>query len=485
MKSEFMAAVTQLASERNIPKDMVLSILETALVSAYKKAVFSPEQDVIVKIDSTGMGFKVYVNKTVVESVSSPLTEISVAEAQKIRKDYQPGDIVPIESVTENAGRIAAQTAKQVVLQRLREAEHHVIFEQYTAKENEIISGNVRSIQPKQIIVTLGGKADAILPLNEQVSTEHYRPGQKMKFYLLEMHQGMRGPLIVISRSHPNLLRRLFETEIPEITSGTVEIKAIAREAGHRSKIAVVSHQSGVDAVGCCLGARGIRLQSIINELNGEKIDVIQWDSDPKVFISNAISPAQGLNIRLDEEDKTATVVVPDRQLSLAIGKEGQNARLAAKLTGWRIDIKSVSAAETEKINVPEVKEQPELITAEKEEAETGESITVLQEELREAEPVDALAVETLTELDTGETEGEEESVEEDIGVLLSREEFQSVKKDTSDMEDTPVLRFAEDIMPNREITESPRGKATGKGKAKGKGRKKKRESFVESEIED
>ena len=467
MKSEFMAAITQLASERNLPKEVVLTILEAALAAAYKKGLFSPEQDISVKINSTGVGVSVYVNKVIVESVTNPLTEISLSEAQGLRDNYQLGDVVAIESTPENAGRIAAQTAKQVVLQRLREAEHHVIFEQYNAKENEIVSGMVRFIHPKQIIVSLG-KAEAMLPVNEQVSSERYRPGQRFKFYLLEIHQGVRGPQIIVSRSHPNLLRRLFEIEIPEITSNVVEIKAIAREAGRRSKVAVVSRQEGIDPVGCCLGTRGIRIQSIISELNGEKIDIIQWHSDPKIFIANAISPAQVSNIELNEEQNTATVVVSDRQISLAIGKEGQNARLAAKLTGWRIDIKSVSAAEVEKTS--SLDSAVDLMATGEEQKEE-EPVTDIQPEALEKV---AVLSEGKTEVQETETVSEEEEAGEDINTLLAREEFRLAEiSPVQRMDGTPVLRFAEDIMPDRGQAQTKRNKTGAKGKGKSKERKK------------
>jgi transcription termination/antitermination protein NusA len=477
MKSEFMAAVTQLSSERNLPKEIVLSILESALISAYKKGIFSPEQDITVKIDTTEVGVRVYINKTVTELVTNSLTEISLTEAQRLRDDYQIGDKVAIEATPKNAGRIAAQTAKQVVLQRLREAEHNAIYEQYTAKENEIVSGMIHFIQPKQITVSLG-KAEAILPANEQVASERYRPGQQLKFYLLDIHQGMRGPQIIVSRSHPSLLRRLFETEIPEIGSGIVELKSIAREAGRRSKIAVVSHQEGVDPVGCCLGTRGIRLQSIISELNGEKIDIIQWHSDFKIFISNAISPAQVSNIELDEEQNTATIVVPDRQLSLAIGKEGQNARLAAKLTGWRIDIKSVSAVEAEKASL---RNAAEVLMAVEEKQKEEVATTVVQ--IEDLEKMSVPSLDGEKELQEKEIVSEEE---EDIGTLLGREEFQSVKTTLiGPIGGIPILRFAEDILQDRQQTEKSKKKAASKGKAKGKGRKKQKEHVDSNDSEE
>jgi N utilization substance protein A len=338
----------------------------------------------------------------------------------------------------------------------LREAEHQVIYEQFAGKEGEIVSGTIQFLQPKQIYVTLG-KGEAILPFSEQVPNERYHAGQQFKFYLLEISQGVKGLQIIVSRSHPNLLRRLFELEIPEIHSGVVELKAIAREAGHRSKVAVSTHQEGIEPVGCCLGPRGVRLQSIINELNGEKIDMIQWHADPKIFISNALSPAKVASIELNEAERTATVVVPDRQLSLAIGKEGQNARLAAKLSGWRIDIKSASAAEAEKISLPETAPQ-ELETV----TEEGEFPSIVPSKPQAAEPVSGREVEELT-------------------TLLASEEFILASKAASERSEEKLqLRFAEDILPSR-------GKdiKSGKDNVKSKGRKKRKAYFKEDESEE
>jgi N utilization substance protein A len=242
-----------------------------------------------------------------------------------------------------HASRIAAQTAKQVVLQRLREAEREMVFEEFSNREGDVVSGIVQRIDAKHIVVDLG-KTEAVLPPGEQVRTEHYRAGQRLKFYLLEVHRSLKGPQLILSRTHKNLLRRLFELEVPEIYRGTVEIKSIARESGYRSKVGVSARQEGVDPVGSCVGLRGIRIQNVVNELNGERIDVVQWDAEPSRFVANALSPAQVLTVHISVEDNTASVIVPDRQLSLAIGREGQNARLAAKLTGWRIDIKPESA---------------------------------------------------------------------------------------------------------------------------------------------
>jgi N utilization substance protein A len=360
MKSEFMLAITQLSAEKNLPKETVLAAVESALVSAYRKEDFTPTQNISVKIDPATGAVKVWAEKTIVEKPSETRTEISLAEATKINPEAQLGEAVMVEATPRNAGRIAAQTAKQVILQRLHEAEHSAIFEEYSSKEGDIVTGVVQRIEPRQIYIDLG-RAEAILPAAEQLRTERYRVGQRLKLYLLEVAPTARGPQVVVSRSHPDLLRRLFELEVPEVLNGVVEVKSIAREAGYRSKIAVAATSEGIDPVGCCVGLRGIRIQNIMRELSGEKLDVVLWSSSPQTFISNALSPAQVLSVTLDENEGIATVVVPDKQLSLAIGKEGQNARLAAKLTGWRIDIKSASTAEVEQLAKAEASPEEEV----------------------------------------------------------------------------------------------------------------------------
>lgn len=352
MKSDFVVALTQLAAERNLPKEVILKTLETALVPVFKKTSFAPDQEVSVKILPQTGEVKVYARKVVVKRTTDSRQQLTLAQARKLKTDAQLGDVIEVEGTPPDAGRIAAQTAKQVILQRLREAERDAVFGEYADKEGYIVSGVVHLVEPKQIIVDLG-RAEAVLPQAEQVSTEHYRVGQRLKLYLLKVLRGGRGTQLIVSRTHQNLLRRLFELEIPEVFNGTVEIKALAREPGYRSKVAVAARQEGVDAVGCCLGLRSIRIQNIIKELNGEKIDVIQWHHDRVVFIGSALSPASVVKVEVDEEKKSANVVVPDRQLSLAIGKGGQNARLAARLTGWRIDIKSVSMVEAGKAARP------------------------------------------------------------------------------------------------------------------------------------
>jgi N utilization substance protein A len=345
MKSEFLIAITQLSAEKNLPQEVVLAAVESALVSAYRKDNFASNRNISVKIDPNTGKVTVFADKTVVEQPSDSRHEISLADARQIKPDVQISDTLPVEATPANAGRIAAQTAKQVILQRLHEAEHSAIFEEYAHKAGDIVTGVVQRIEPRQITIDLG-RTEAILPAAEQVRSERHRVGQRLKVYLLEVVRSSKGPQVVVSRSHRDLVRRLFEMEVPEIYGGTVEIKSIAREAGYRTKVAVAARQEGIDPVGCCVGLRGIRIQNIVNELNGEKIDVVTWDRDASAFIANALSPSRVLSVKLDEAEEVATVVVPDRQLSLAIGKEGQNVRLAAKLTGWRIDIKSASEAE-------------------------------------------------------------------------------------------------------------------------------------------
>jgi N utilization substance protein A len=456
MKSEFMLAITQLSAEKNLPRETVLAAVESALVSAYRKESFAPNQNISVRIDPATGAVKVWAEKTVVEKPSEPRSEISLAEATKIKPDAQLDEVVMVEATPRNAGRIAAQTAKQVILQRLHEAEHSAIFEEYSSKEGDIVTGLVQRIEPRQISVDLG-RTEAILPAVEQVRNERYRVGQRLKFYLLEVAPTAKGPQVVLSRSHPDLLRRLFELEVPEVLSGAVEVKSIAREAGYRSKIAVAARNEGIDPVGCCVGLRGIRIQNVMRELGGEKLDVVMWDSSPETFIANALSPAQVVSVTLDEKQGIATVVVPDRQLSLAIGKEGQNARLAAKLTGWRIDIKSASTAEVEQLAKAEV--SPEAAEAE---------LPVVEE------PVLAAAAEPEPPLDTK---------------LVPPEALVESKAKAG----APQLRFAEDVMafaPTKAVAKSKRRKKDTRERgvddgAKGRKRRQKPEVPVEEEEEE
>jgi N utilization substance protein A len=379
-----MIAITQLAAEKNLPQEVVLQAMEAALVSAYKKDV-ELQGNVAVRINRDTGDHHVYMEYTVVQEVADAETEIGLIEARRKKPDVMLGDILLEEVHPGHGGRIAAQTAKQVVLQRLREAEREMVFEEFSNREGDIVTGVIQRLEPKHAVVDLG-KTEAVLPIQEQVRSEHLRSGQRMKFYLLEVHKGIRGPQLILSRTHKNLLKRLFELEVPEIHRGIVEIKSIAREGGYRSKVAVMARQEGVDPVGSCVGLRGIRIQNIVNELNGERIDVIQWDAEPAKFVANALSPAQVLTVQISEDDNTASVIVPDRQLSLAIGKEGQNARLAAKLTGWRIDIKPESAGGDVLAAVPPVETAPARTAPGAKEPEPT-AVEAAVEEEREPEP--------------------------------------------------------------------------------------------------
>ena len=342
MKSEFLLAFNQICSERNLPKEVVLEALANALVSAYRKNTnASSAQTITAEIDGETGAARIYAEKEVVESVTDGRTEVSLAHARRLVKEANPGDMVMVDSTPDDFGRIAAQTAKQVILQRIREAEREAQYAIYAEREGEIINGTVQSVGAQGVALNLG-RTEALLPKNQQVPGERYQLHQRIRAYVLEVRKTSRGPQIVVSRNHKNMLRRLLELEVPEIYNGTVEIKSIARESGARSKVAVAATQAGVDPVGSCVGMRGVRIQSIVSELGGEKIDVIEWSGDPAIYIGKALSPARVLTVHVDDDlqgDKTALVVVPDDQLSLAIGREGQNARLAAKLTGWRIDI--------------------------------------------------------------------------------------------------------------------------------------------------
>lgn len=363
MKSDFLIALTQLAAERHLPREQVLQAIEAALASAFKKDNPASGQNISVKLNPNTGDVNVYALKTVVETVQDPTREIGLKEAQAVRATAVLGEeVAATEPLPHNASRIAAQTAKQVVLQRLREAERELLYQEFLKHQDDIISGVVEQLEAGRTIVLDLGRAQAMLPPEEQVPTERYRKGQRLKVYVLSVRSGPKGPEILVSRSHRNMLKRLFEIEVPEVYNGVVEIKGIAREGGFRSKVAVSSTQDGIDPVGSCIGVRGNRIQSIVNELQGEKIDVIPWDREPRAFIAKALSPSEVLHVDLGVGEQTATVVVPDRQLSLAIGKEGQNARLAARLTGWRLDIKGL--VEWEQIKVTRQKQQEEALRA-------------------------------------------------------------------------------------------------------------------------
>jgi N utilization substance protein A len=343
MKSDFYTAIAQISAERGIPKEAVISSVEHALKTAYRR-VSGGSDNVTVRIDPGSGEARVFLQKVVVEDVENDKLEISLAEARRLQHDAVLGGEVMIEDTPRDFGRIAAQTAKQVILQQIREYERRNVYEEFKDRVGEVVTGVIQRADSKAVIIELG-KAEAVMPAREQVPTERYRPGQRLKVYLAEVMHDQRGPQLLVSRTHPGLLRRLFELEVPEIYNGVVEIKAIAREPGLRSKVAVHALQDGVDPVGSCVGMRGVRIQNIVSELYGEKIDVVEWSPDIATFISKALSPAKPLQVVLTESDKTALVVVPKDQVSLAIGKEGQNARLAYKLTGWRIDVKDPDTA--------------------------------------------------------------------------------------------------------------------------------------------
>jgi transcription termination/antitermination protein NusA len=343
---DFVGALLQLNAEKQVSREQLIGAVEDGIQSAYRRV--AGDEDIHVQIDAESGRIRVYRARLVVEEIEDELTQITVEDARKHDPNAKPGDVVETEQLDGDVfGRIGAQTAKQIVLQRIREVERDQVFDQFASREGELITGTVNRVEPRAIILDVGKNTEAILATTEQSALEHYRIGQNVKAFVLEVRRSVRGPQIFVSRTHKGFLRRLFELEVPEIHSGTVEIKAIAREAGSRSKVAVSSRQDGLDPVGATVGQRGARVQAVVAELAGEKIDVIPWSDDPAVFVANALSPAQVLSVDIDEEKRIASVTVPERMLSLAIGREGQNARLAARLTGWRIDIRSdVSVAE-------------------------------------------------------------------------------------------------------------------------------------------
>jgi N utilization substance protein A len=341
MSADLIHALEQLEKEKGIDKETLIEAIEAALISAYKRN-FGSSQNVRVLIDRDSGEFKVFALKKVTQSPKNINFDISIEEAKKINPDFEEDDVVEIEVTPRKFGRIAAQTAKQVVVQRIREAERGIIFDEFANKEGEIVTGIVQRTERRNVIIDLG-RAEAILAPSEQVPGEEYKFNDRIKTYIIEVKKTTKGPQIMVSRTHPGLVKRLFELEVPEIYEGIVELKSISREPGSRTKVAVYSRDDNVDPVGACVGQKGTRVQAIVDELRGEKIDIINWSSDPKEYISSSLSPAKVIRVDVNEEEKSAKVTVPDFQLSLAIGKEGQNARLAAKLTGWKIDIKSES----------------------------------------------------------------------------------------------------------------------------------------------
>jgi N utilization substance protein A len=421
MRSELVLAINQLCAERKLSPEVVMEAVEASLISAYRRN-FGAATNIEVRMNADTGDVRVYAAKEAVDAVVDHKLQIALDEARQIEPEIQLGETVLVESTPRDFGRIAAQTAKQVILQRIREAERDALYSTFADSAGEIAHGTIQSLDyhSKDVIVNIEG-AEALLPAREQVPSERYRRGMRLRAYVLDVRRGSRGPQITLSRRSPALLRRLLELEVPEIFNGSVEIKAIAREAGSRSKVAVHATQDGVDPVGSCVGVRGGRIQNVVNELAGEKIDVVQWDPEISVFIANSLSPAKVMNVILEdasETGKTATVIVPDRQLSLAIGKEGQNARLAAKLTGWRIDIKSATEAAEETLGrLEDIKIAPEdmdlLSLAESILRDPKvEGLTDDQRELVEAAVKDRLEEEAEAEAAVKEVQGEEAEAE-------------------------------------------------------------------------
>jgi len=343
VNQELLNAMDYLEKEKSIPREILIETIEAALLTAYKKN-YTQHKNVKVDLNLTNGSYRVISRKDVVEEVEDETAEVDLDTARTVNPAYEIGDPYDEDVTPKDFNRVGAQAAKQAVMQRLRDAERGILYEEFVDKEDEVMTGLIDRVDHRFVYIQLG-RTDAVLSESERIPNEVYRPNERLKVYVNKVEQTTKGPQIFVSRTHPNLLKRLFEKEVPEIYDGTVEIMSVAREAGERSKISVHAENTDVDAVGSCVGAKGARVEAVVNELSGEKIDIVLWDTDPKVFVRNALSPSQVVDVQVDEENKSTVVIVPDNQLSLAIGKKGQNARLAAKLTGWKIDIKSESDA--------------------------------------------------------------------------------------------------------------------------------------------
>lgn len=413
MNTELLEALNILEKEKSISKDTLLEAIEQSLIQACKNH-FGKADNIKVNINPETCDFGVLAEKTVVEEVYDPVTEISLADAKMMNSQYGLGDIVNVEIKSKEFGRIATQNAKNVILQKIREEERKVIFDQYYGKEKDVVTGIVQRSLGRNYSINLG-KADAILTENEQVKTEVFKPTERIKVYILEVKDAPKGPKIMVSRTHPELVKRLFEAEVTEIKDGTVEVKSIAREAGSRTKIAVWSNDPDVDPVGACVGINGARVNSVVEELRGEKIDIINWSDNPALLIENALSPAKVISVTADPEEKSATVIVPDFQLSLAIGKEGQNARLAARLTGFKIDIKSeTQAKESGDFYDYDDDEAPEASAEDSEETLTEDVQEENLTEDAETEETEETAEETFAEAEETEESEDTEEAEAD-----------------------------------------------------------------------
>ena len=453
MKSDLLLVVTQLAAERNLQQSSVVSVVKAALSFAYRKDPAADGQDVEVDVDLENGEVTLNTVRHIVDEVEDDKMQLTVKEANDIGHNVKVGDYIITGTLEHVPGRIAAQTAKQVVLQKLREAERDLVFDEFADKEGQILTATIQRIESERIIVDLG-KTEALMPLSEQSEFERYRPGQQLKFYVLQVGRTIRGPEIIVSRTHPDLLRRLFEVEVPEIFNNVVEIKSISREPGSRAKVAVFSNQEGVDAVGASVGLRGIRIQNVVNELLGEKIDVIEWNEDPISYIKNALSPSSVEKVVINQVEESALVLVPDKQLSLAIGRDGQNARLSARLTGWKIDIqpsianentiiedtpKETTKTESREDNVDDGKIE---INYENNNSETTD-VSVIDENI----DLELIALEQeIAELDKQEKENEKakkSEIKEEVLDLSSDSLWEIGNNDNSSAGE---IRFAEDI---------------------------------------
>ena len=477
MKNDFLLAISQLAAEKNLAREVIFQAVEAALASAYRRDG-EEGPDVHVRISGETGEISAFIQKTVVRTVEDENLEMDIEEAKRYKPDAKIDDILEFEvKPPENAGRIAAQTAKQVVLQRLREAERGAIYEEYADKQGEVLLANVQRVESRQATVEIGRGTEALLPGSEMVRNEHLRAGQRVKVLLLEVNDDVKGPQVIVSRGHRLLLRRLLEVEVPEVAQGRVEVMAIAREGGHRSKVAVRARAASVDPIGACVGMRGSRIQNVVNELGGERVDIIKWDANPVEFVSNALSPAQIVEVKLDEDSREAVIVVPDSMLSLAIGKEGQNARLAAKLTGYRISIRSQTGVEREGEDVA-ITEAPAAFDAFPPGTEPDLDILQLPDELLpplEAEaprpPLAVAAPAPATEQPGALGEGEEDvafpaalaEMEVPDEATREAEDYGEEEFDDDEGEEYQVptlvapeerptaIRFAEDVLPTRE----------------------------------
>lgn len=452
MNIEFMEAIAEIEREKGISADKLLEAIQAGLTSAYKRN-FGSSQNVTVNINAATGEIKVYAHKNVVESVvEDDRAEILLTDARKKDPRYEIGDVVEVEVTPKDFGRIAAQTAKQVVVQRIREAEREIIYGEFSNREGDIVTGIVQRQDQKNVYIDLG-KIEAILGPSEQIPGEAYRHGDRLKTFIVEVKKTTKGPQVLVSRTHPGLLKRLFELEVPEIHDGVVELKSVAREAGARSKIAVYSRDENVDPVGACVGPKGFRVQAIVNELKGEKIDIIKWSQEISKYVANSLSPAKVVEVEAKEEQKVARVIVPDYQLSLAIGKEGQNARLAAKLTGWKIDIKSES--QMEEIRAAQGYADPEEEYIEEEYSEYGDEWEDSGEEYYDEDYAGEYSDEEYYDEEYTDGENTEEYYDEEVydqdyaGNEEYQDQDQDAEGDNEESEDQPlepiVIEEAED----------------------------------------